>query len=723
MIVRPIRRRPCAAFAAALILAGAHPAAAQCPDLFLPRAVYGAGPYALSVAVADINHDGIDDLIVANYEGGSLSLLTGRGSGGVGNGTFDLQVQIPVGNGPRNVVAGDFNRDGNTDVAVPLLTGGTVVLLGKDASSADRFEPPSLQPTGVGSRSIAAGDFNGDGVTDLVVTVSDLNQVVVLIGLGNGSFGGLAHYATGVFPWGVVADDFDGDGIQDLAVACTSGKVVSVLIGNGSGGVGNGTFKAAVNYGTVGGPINVVSGDFTGDGVVDLACSFTSTSKVGVLEGLTTGGLPNGMFFQRWTYSVGAQPEGLVAADFTNDGIVDLATANIAEASVTVLKGFGFAEPAAGPFAPLPSVDAVPWAAGIAVGDFDDDGASDLVVTGAYQDNLAVLIGNCSATPIPPEPHITGVRDVPNDQGGRVFLTWEPSGFDQSLVHVVTGYRVWRRIPLGVPGAGEGATLMARPVPGPGGTPETIYWEAVATLPAEQLEGYGYVAATLADSTRQSNPYTAFFITAITEDPFVFYQSEVDSGYSVDNIPPFKPEQAAAVYDAGGVALHWIPDPSPDVESHRIYRGTTGDFPLDDAHLIAAPTDTGYVDPDGAANDFYAISGMDEHGNEGEATRIAPPGVASAPGATAPALGIRALLPNPATGPPEVSFTLPSSAPAVLELVDIAGRRRCALAVGALGPGLHRATLGAGVALAPGLYVVRLTQSGTGITAKLVVTR
>src|ERR1051326_5077324 len=67
---------------------------------------------------------------------------------------------------------------------------------------------------------------------------------------------------------------------------------------------------------------------------------------------------------------------------------------------------------------------------------------------------------------------------------------------------------------------------------------QVVYWEALATLPAQRLAGYGYTAATTQDSMPHSNPYTAFFVSALTPDIDVFYSSAIDSGYSVDNVPP-----------------------------------------------------------------------------------------------------------------------------------------------------------------------------------------
>src|SRR5437899_415565 len=89
---------------------------------------------------------------------------------------------------------------------------------------------------------------------------------------------------------------------------------------------------------------------------------------------------------------------------------------------------------------------------------------------------------------------------------------------------------------------GARAPSGAERSPGAGVASTTVdYWEAIATLPAEGLSGYGYPAPTTQDSMAGSNPYAAFFVTALAEYPPQFFESNVDSGYSVDNLAPPSP--------------------------------------------------------------------------------------------------------------------------------------------------------------------------------------
>jgi len=247
----------------------------------------GSGPY--SVAVGDFNGDGKPDLAVANNNNGSAgtaSVLLGNGDG-----TFQAAVNYSAGSGPYSVAVGDFNGDGKPDLAVANNGGGSnsnvSVLLGNGDGS---FQAAVTHPAGNALISVAVGDFNGDGNTDLVVAngTSNPGTVSVLLGNGDGSFQPAVKYAASNGPRSVAVGDFNGDGRADLAVADVDGSV-SVLPGNGDG-----TFQAPVNYAAGNFPYSVAVGDFNGDGKPDLAvANDANPGGVTIILNLTTWTVPN----------------------------------------------------------------------------------------------------------------------------------------------------------------------------------------------------------------------------------------------------------------------------------------------------------------------------------------------------------------------------------------------------------------------------------------------
>jgi hypothetical protein len=233
----------------------------------------GKGPD--SVAVGDFNGDGKLDLALSNYNvarGNSVAVLLGRGDG-----TFRKYVSYLTGSAPEYVATADLNGDGILDLVTANELAGTVsVLLGKGDGTF-----PSKVDYAVGKDPIALGiaDLNRDGNPDLAVVNLGGNSVSVLLGKGDGTFGTHVDYATGSFPVSIAIADFNADNIQDLAVANQDNAgTVSILFGKG-----NGTFKKHKDFSAGSQPQGIAVGDFNGDGRLDLSIVDVFSNEVGVL--------------------------------------------------------------------------------------------------------------------------------------------------------------------------------------------------------------------------------------------------------------------------------------------------------------------------------------------------------------------------------------------------------------------------------------------------------
>jgi hypothetical protein len=368
---------------------GAAPSRAATPPAvsFGPTASYAVGDQPTDVTVADFNNDGIADLAVA-VNGcpttGSPYFCSRVTPGGVairlgtGKGTFGQATLYPAGPYPIRLKAGDFNGDGNADVAVTQDSSTDVfVLLGTGTGS---LGPPVTSTVGPNSSplDIAVADFNSDGIADLAVTTFGTSGVSVLLGTGTGTFGAPTNYPTGTWPQTVAVGDFNNDGVADLAVADMLSQRASVLLGTGTG-----TFLPAMNVTVVGNnPYSVGVGDFNGDGNDDLAVTMLGTAAVSV-----SLGNGDGTFGAPTSYPAGDSVWRLVVADFNNDGVADLAVTNSESRAVSVLAGTGtgsFVAPVTFPAGSVPE--------GLAVGDFNGDGLPDLVATNRFSDDVSVLL-------------------------------------------------------------------------------------------------------------------------------------------------------------------------------------------------------------------------------------------------------------------------------------------------------------------------------------------
>ena len=183
----------------------------------------GNGP--VSVVVGDFNGDGIEDLAVVNnvslvYSGSTVTVLLGNG-----NGIFTKAVNSPVATGfsPTSISVGDFNGDGILDLAVVSdVSYGTMAILLGNGNGSFTQAPVSVATVGLNPISVAVGDFNGDGIPDIAVANDYYDgTVTILLGNGNGTFTQAPNSPVSLFlaPQSLAVGNFNGDGISDLAVA------------------------------------------------------------------------------------------------------------------------------------------------------------------------------------------------------------------------------------------------------------------------------------------------------------------------------------------------------------------------------------------------------------------------------------------------------------------------------------------------------------------------
>jgi len=247
-----------------------------------PGSTFQAGTHPSSVAVGDFNGDGYPDLAIANRDSNNVTVLLGQPGGG-----FKPAAHGPfaVGNSPSSLAVGDFNGDGHLDLAIANELDNTVtVLLGDGTGS---FTQATASPFAVGLRptSLAVGDFNSDGNLDLAIANLNGNNVTVLLGNGTGWFkpDPSGPFAVGTAPVSIVVSDFNGDSIPDLAISNSGSNTLTVLLGDGAGGFKGASGSPYAN--PTGGQeaYAIAVGDFNGDGRLDLAIANFSSGNVTVL--------------------------------------------------------------------------------------------------------------------------------------------------------------------------------------------------------------------------------------------------------------------------------------------------------------------------------------------------------------------------------------------------------------------------------------------------------
>ena len=407
------------------------PAAPSGAHLFKLPVMYATGGYSpYAVAIADVNEDGRPDVIAANQEmygtESSVSVLLGNGDGTFQTGTvFDSG-----GVSAYSVAVADLNHDGHLDLLVAngcasgtncSAEGVLAVLLGNGNGT---FQAAKTYDTGgsdVYHAIVMLADLNGDGNLDAVIahgcggiTCTD-GTLSVLLGDGTGAFGAATSYASGGAGASSVAiADMNGDHKLDLLTANWCASVcststptegsVGVLLGNGDG-----TFQPAVAYPSGGnGTRSIAAADMNGDGKIDVLTA--SCGPAACAPGFPGGtaavllGNGNGTLQSALANDAGDSPDAILASDLNGDGKPDLVVGNWGtvdgasnKGSITVLMGSGN-----GSFQKtrtlLAGGNEVP---SIAVADLNGDGHPDVVtadVAGTYHYNtngaVSVFLNN-----------------------------------------------------------------------------------------------------------------------------------------------------------------------------------------------------------------------------------------------------------------------------------------------------------------------------------------
>jgi hypothetical protein len=379
--------------------------------------LFPTGTSPTGLAVADVNGDGIQDLATSNFLSDDVTVLMGQGDGvfatavsypiydrltdvaladlnhdghvdmvavgsnhawvlrNLGNGTFGPYVDYLVGEKPSAVALDDVNGDGDLDILVTNQRSNNVsVLLGHGNGTFAAQVTYAVGPEVYGPRPefIELVDVNGDNYLD-IVTANDLrNNVSILLGRGDGTFGDFVNYDVGQDPLGLAIADLNGDDYLDIVTVNELDNNASILLGNGDG-----TFAEQVLVGDLHSPQALALADINHDGILDMVMGLAG-AEVGIMLGLG-----NAEFTPVAAYTSGYQPVCVLPLDTNDDGKLDIVTAN-SSGSVSVLRGFGN-----GAF-PLPVRESdgdLPR--GIAAADFNGDGHEDLVTMNTYSDNVA----------------------------------------------------------------------------------------------------------------------------------------------------------------------------------------------------------------------------------------------------------------------------------------------------------------------------------------------
>jgi FlgD Ig-like domain len=310
-----------------------------------------------------------------------------------------------------------------------------------------------------------------------------------------------------------------------------------------------------------------------------------------------------------------------------------------------------------------------------------DFGLGDLVSVGG-DDGFVLRLGD------PATPTLMSITDVGFDQGRHVRIDFAGSRRDVlGSPAPVVQYEAYRRIDA-LPGA------------------KLAGWEFVASVPAHGEDSYSMIAPTLADSTvTYGDHWSVFMLRAVTADPYVFWDTAPDSGYSLDNLAPAMP---LGLKMSGPTEMSWDETTATDFAYYCIYQDDDQFFtgPVLLAHSIEPMLDVS------AATGYLAVSAVDHAGNESALSEILQLSSGIDDGSPIARTCLRGNAPNPFNPQTRITFDLARDSRVVIDVHDLGGRRVANLLTDVMGAGRHHVTWnGRGVqgeALASGTYICRM---------------
>ncbi|TLY28024.1 MAG: T9SS type A sorting domain-containing protein, partial [Ignavibacteria bacterium] len=603
-----------------------------------------------TVAWGDYDNDGDLDLFVTGSPdaAGSFYSRIYRNDGG---NFVDIGVNLP-GGWASSAAWGDYDNDGDLDL---VLIGygtyrGTPFLFRNDGPSLGSgwtFTNINPQIIPLANGQVAWADYDGDGYLDLVATGTTYGQGGVTKIYRNDGHGGFVDIGAPLKQLGVSGaawGDYDNDGQPDLIVKGAEdffGTNPSAKIYRNN----NGTFvdiDAAIIPTWFG---NVAWGDFDNDGDLDILTAGATITDPPFYYAtrIYRNSLGSNTFTENTVPTAPTKLSSTVAGDtvaLTWNRSTDNETP---QAGLTYNIRVGTTPGGVQKMTPLadPSTG---YRKVVQLGNTSYRNSWTLknLPPGTYYWSVQAIDNAFAGSPFAEEqsftiyaispqisPRILSVLDVPADQGGKVNVTWEATSLDVD-VNTLSFYSIWRALPGGAP-IPDRMSPRAKITPDYQGGAYRVKqlngvnyaWQWVANQPAHRFTNYAYAAPTLYDSSSTTDGKQYFLISAQTSDPDVFYDSDVDSGYSADNLAPAPPQNLTGSYSSPSVRLHWNRNSEPDLKQYKIYRSSSPGLNPVTAHPIASTVDTFYVDQNlpPEVQVWYIVCAADIHDNLSLASR------------------------------------------------------------------------------------------------------
>ena len=292
---------------------------------------FPAGNEPADIGLADFNKDGNLDLAIPNHERDEITILFGNGTGKFKEAIY-TSLKIDLNPHAHSVAAADLNNDGNIDLALTNFLGAEIILEFGDGKGNFSANPVHISVPHYPYRNVIISDINLDGKPDIITPANNMNSITILLGDGKGNFSSAkgSPFGIGNYPFFTTVGDFNADGYPDLLATNFNSGEVSVLPGNKVIDFSSSklkTFNAGLK------PVCVATGDLNSDGITDAVCANYESNDITILLGnketIFNAKIKN--------IPVGTSPYGVAVGDLNGDNKPDIVTANFESNNITVL--------------------------------------------------------------------------------------------------------------------------------------------------------------------------------------------------------------------------------------------------------------------------------------------------------------------------------------------------------------------------------------------------